>query len=146
MAKRSFVNDGVPDLLDRVGDGLLRGRLKDDQVYAQYQHERLDLKHPRGGKARYLADPLMAEHQQYYAHMAENALEPDGLLQAMIDAVQSLNGSMSQQAPVDLNNLRRSGTESVWDNGQLAYRKPAEQKRLSREELNALRRGRRGRR
>jgi hypothetical protein len=34
-------------------------------VYAARQHEEVEYKHPKGGKAKYLSDPLKANAQRY---------------------------------------------------------------------------------
>jgi hypothetical protein len=115
-----------------------------DQVYAKYQHERLDLRHPNGGKARYLADPLYEGHGKYYAEVVAE-LFTGGAVAAMTKAVESWNDAVKGQTPVDLNNLRMSGTRTVWDNGALASLHPAEQGRLSEAALRALKRYRRRR-
>lgn len=41
-----------------------------DEVYARYQHERRDLNHPRGGKAKYLEDPLKRNALRYVQLLA----------------------------------------------------------------------------
>lgn len=140
---KSFVDEGVPEILDRVGDGKLSGKLTIDQVYARYQHERLDLRHPRGGKARYLADPLMAGFRSYYERMARDLLQPEGLRNAMIDSMESLMNSSQMETPVELDNLRRSSRRVVRDQNAVVSVKGPDQGRLSDEDLRMLRRGRR---
>lgn len=125
-----------------VGRGHLVGRVVVDQVYAKYQHERLDLKHPRGGGPKYLEGPLFAHYREYLERLAKAVLEGE-LERTMMDCMEALNGSMSAAAPIDHNNLRRSGSPRVTSDGKLvAYRRP-QQRRLSEQELRALRRGRR---
>lgn len=144
MANDRFTDTGWRRVRDMVGEGKLRGRLLVDQVYAKYQHERLDLRHPRGGGPEYLRRPLMENHSKYLQRLADSVL--DGTLeQTMADVVESLNGAMSSAAPVMYNNLRRSGHPQVYSQGTLIYNRPPWQRRLSRDELRILRR-RRGRR
>lgn len=43
--------------------------------YAHRQHEDLEYHHPRGGKAKYLEDPLKQNAKQYVRHIAEKVRE-----------------------------------------------------------------------
>lgn len=139
MTERKRFAEGVKELDELVGRGKLTGKLVVDQIYAKYQHERLDLRHPRGGSARFLAGPLFTNHRSYLERLAKAALTGE-LERAMLDCVESLNGSMSAAAPINHNNLRRSGSPRVTSEGQLvAYREP-QQRRLTEQELKALRR------
>lgn len=136
-----FTQDGWRMVRDKVGPGKLVGKLIVNQVYAKYQHERLDLAHPHGGGAKYLERPLMARGPELLRRVGTGALEGDGA-GAMIEAVEALNSAMSSAAPVLFNNLRRSGRPKVYDNGRLVYDRPPWQPRLSKGQLRALRRGR----
>jgi len=40
-----------------------------NKEYALEQHERLDFHHPKGGKAKYLEDPLTQNKQKYIEHI-----------------------------------------------------------------------------
>lgn len=128
---------------DQVGYGKLVGRLIVDQVYAKYHHERMDLKHPRGGGPKYLEGPLFENYQAYLEQIARSLLDgsPE---RTMGDCMEALNTRMSQRAPIEFNNLRRSGNPRVYSNGRMVYNRPAWQRRLTRNELRML--GRRGRR
>lgn len=44
--------------------------------YAVAQHERTDFNHPKGGKAKYLEDPVERNREQYQRHIG-NAVKPD---------------------------------------------------------------------
>jgi hypothetical protein len=145
MARDRFTDTGWRRVRDQVGSGWLTGKLVVDQVYAKYQHERLDLAHPHGGGAKYLERPLQSNHADYWRRIAAEMLDGDPI-QGMIDVMESLNTAMSSAAPVDVNNLRRSGSPRVFDNGREVYNRPPWQRRLSDEELRGLRRGRRRRR
>lgn len=142
-ARDRFTQTGYKRVLDQVGEGHLVGKLVVDQVYAKYHHERMDLHHPRGGGPKYLYRPLVANYQDYWNRIARAIL--DGSPEhAMAEVVEALNSAMSSHAPIQFNNLRRSGNPQVFSNGRRVYDRPAWQHRLSREELNELRR--RGRR
>lgn len=145
MARDSFVKSGWRRVRDQVGVGWLTGKVRVDQVYAKYQHERTDLMHPRGGGPKYLEGPLNANHGDYLRRIAASI--PDGdPVQAMTSAMESLNVAMGAAAPVEANNLRRSGNPMVFDNGREVYNRPPWQRRLSEQELRDLRRSRRRRR
>lgn len=136
----SFVEKGVPELLDKVGSGLLKGTVRVDQVYAKYQLLREDLTH-RVGQAHYLSEALTAEHRAYLQAIADSTLDA-GPVHGMVRAVESLANSSATRTPVLLFNLARSARTSVYDRGRLAYRREASQPRLSKAALRQLRRGR----
>lgn len=109
------------------------------------QHEDLTLRHPRGGQAKFLEAPLVENADRYMQHLADKLLEPDGLKDAMVDNVEDLSTQVSRLAPVDFNNLRRSAHPTVTDGEVVVYDRPPEQRRLTQQELDDLRRGRRER-
>lgn len=141
-ARDRFVNAGYHRVLDQVGEGHLVGKLTVDQVYAKYHHERLDLHHPRGGGPKYLEAPLFANSSDYWQRIAASILDGDPE-EAMKWVVEALNSAMSSRAPIQFNNLRRSGNPRVYSNGRLVYDRAAWQHRLTREELRLLRQRRR---
>lgn len=138
-----FVGAGADKIRDRVGKGQLTGKLIVDQVYARYQHERLDLKHPRGGYPKYLWLTLIVGKDQMLEKLAKSVLET-GPAEGMKRAMEDQDGRLANYAPVLWNNLRNSGNPQVWDNGAKVYDRPARQPRMTREQLNALRRGKGG--
>jgi hypothetical protein len=85
----------MQELSDKVGHGFLVGKVTVDQVYAQYQHERMDLRHPRGGQAKYLTDPLYQNRNAYLIQVAKTALE-DGGLRGMATAMEHLAGGEAE--------------------------------------------------
>lgn len=135
----------IDELLERVGDGRLRGTVTVDQVYAAYQNFREDLRH-RVGKARFLSDALSTGHRAYLQEIADHVLEPAGPVHGMAQACEALAHSAATQTPVELFNLARSQAITVRDQGAVVYRRAARQGRLSEAELRALHRGRRRRR
>lgn len=145
MARDRFTQTGWRRVREQVGVGWLTGKLVIDQVYAKYQHERLDLVHPRGGGAKYLENPLNANHGDYLRRVANSFLGGDPA-QTMADCMESLNTAMAASAPVELSNLRKSGNPRVFDNGRQVYNRPPWQRRMSEQELRAARRGQRRRR
>lgn len=130
-------DDRMAELAARVGRGKLTGSVEVDQVYAQFQHERLDLKHPNGGQAKYLEEPLYANTDRYMERLTEAVLGGD-LNQAMIQNVEHLSGQVEKKAPVDLGNLRESGHPVVVSDGVTVYDRAPVQRRLTEQELKAL--------
>jgi len=52
--------------------GAVVGEVGFDQPYALIQHERLDYRHPKGGKAKYLEDNLKAQATRYGRHLTNS--------------------------------------------------------------------------
>lgn len=134
----------IDELLERVGEGRLRGTVTIDQVYARYQHERGDLSH-RVGNSQYLARPLNTNYRSYFQEIADHVLEPAGPVHGMTMAAEALANASGTQTPVELFNLARSQSVSVRDQGALVYHRAPRQRRLSDAELRQLHRGRRRR-
>jgi hypothetical protein len=132
--------DRIDALREQVG-GNLDGQVVVDQAYARYQHEGLDLRHPKGGEARFLANALLANYGDYLQKYADSVLD-DGGQDAMTRAMEDLagDGGVSARAPVDFQNLRRSGHPTVTQGDEVIYDRPAEQHRLSEAEIDAIRR------
>jgi hypothetical protein len=110
-----------------------------DQVYAHYQllqHERLDLHHPRGGHARYLAVPLETRFPLYLRWVAGGFLD-DGGREGMIRAMEDLSDQVEWHAPVEFWDLRRSGHPEVKLGEHTVYDRPPIVHRLSPAELKA---------
>lgn len=121
----------------------ITGSVVVDQIYAKYQHEDLSLNHPRGGKARYLADPLMANYERYLQHYAATVIEgSDGGLGAMRDSVEDLagRGGVETFAPREFGDLRASGHPRVLAGlagERVLYDRSPRQRRLTEDELRA---------
>jgi hypothetical protein len=126
--------DRIRELAEMVGDGPLDGTVEVDQVYAQYQHEDLTLNHPRGGEARYLANPMYDGYRGYLQQIA-GALLVEGPAGQMADAMEHLSDQVEEHAPVEFSNLRQSGHPTVTSNGEVVYDRPPIQRRLTEEEL-----------
>lgn len=135
----TFIRYGVPEIQRRVGDGVLRGLVVVDQVYAKYQHESLDLRHPRGGGAKFLESAIALRHGIYLQRLA-NAVTDGDLEDVMADCMEDLNDTMKELCPKELGVLANSGNPRVLDNFSTVYNRPARWRRLSDAQLNALRR------
>lgn len=132
----------IQDLIDQVGDGELKASLVVDQRYAAIQEVDTTLRHPRGGQAHYLSEPLTQRHRRYYGDVADAVLGGD-VTQAMADAVEDLSEAVEQLAPREFHDLRHSGHPTVADDGQTVYDRPPKVARLTETQLRekARRRG-----
>jgi hypothetical protein len=130
--------DRVDELIERVGTGRLQGKLEVDQIYAHFQHEDLRLKHPRGGSAKYLEQPLFSNAQSYLEWLARFTLEPEGPKTGMEYAMEHLSGQVEMHAPVEFAHLRHSGHPTVQDEEQVVYDRPPIARRLTEEEIKRL--------
>lgn len=136
MAGSDTFEARLHELADQVGEGVLHGSVVVDQVYARYQHEGLDLKHPSGGVAKYLEGPLYANHRDYFQRIADRVLT-GGLTDAMADNVEALSREVYDKAPREFHDLRASGHPSVTDHDRVAYDRPPNVHRLTPAELEA---------
>lgn len=126
----------MEELSDRMGHERVRGSVEVDQVYAQYQHEGLDLRHPRGGQAKYLESPLYGNHRDYLQQIADRVLD-EGPVQPMADVMEQLSGEVFTHAPVEFADLRMSGHPTVSRGPSVVYDRPPMQARLTRDQLRA---------
>ena len=136
MAQRAPFDERMAELAQNVGDGVLKGTLEVDQVYARYQHEGLDLKHPGGGQAKYLEQPLYDEHRDYVQRLADHVLDGQ-LVPAMTDNMEALSLQVYDKAPFEFGDLKASGHPSVMDGDRSAYDRPPNVHRLTEPELRA---------
>lgn len=129
----------IDQLKEMVGSGDLTGMVEVDQRYAAIQHNSLDFRHPRGGQALYLSQPLMTHRDRYLQHYADRVLS-DGGEGAMAENMEDLaeEGGVATHAPVLYSNLRASGHPSVTSDGKTVYDRPPRQRRLTDEELKAI--------
>lgn len=128
--------DDLSAIIDHGGP--LEGTVVVDQVYAKYQHEGLDLSHPRGGQAKYLSQPLLDNRYRYLTEVAKTVLE-DGGQQGMQNAVEDLagEGGVETHAPVLWGDLRRSGHPIVKSDDRVVFDRPPAARRLTDAELRA---------
>lgn len=128
----------VDELIKQVGTGNLEGKVTVDQVYAQYQHEDLSLRHPGGGQAKYLEKPLMQDHPKYLQRIASEVLDR-GPEPAMERAMEDLSQSVYDLAPIEFGDLKASGHPTVDDDGRTVYDRPPMMRRLTEEEIDIKR-------
>jgi hypothetical protein len=114
----------------------LSGSLVVDQIYAHRQHEELSYRHPRGGQAKFLEQPLFDHYRMYLANYARTVLD-DGGRKAMAQNMENLSDQVKFHAPVEFNHLRRSGHPVVTIGGTPVYDREPEVHRLTEEQLKA---------
>jgi len=128
-------DQGLRELSERVGVGDLVGHVEIDQIYAHYQHEGLDLHHPRGGEAKYLERPLFENRELYFNAIAEECFGENGPKKGMERAVEMLSDAAELRSPFLWGDLGHSGHPFVEDDGVLVYDRPPKVHRLTEEEL-----------
>ena len=112
----------------------LRGQVTVDQVYAHYQQEHLEFRHPRGGEALYLQRPFYEHATDYLADYARDVLR-DGGHDSMKRSMEHLSDQVEEHAPREFGDLLRSGHPEVIQGGRTIYDRPPKQHRLTEAEL-----------
>lgn len=130
------------ELEERVGSGRLVGELERNQVYAKFQHESLDLRHPVG-QAKFQETALFSHYRDYLSDLADKVLDGH-LVEVMAEQMEALDRHSGQLTPKDLTILARSGNPRVRDGERVVYDRPPEVPRLTDEELADLHRKVRG--
>jgi len=131
---RGTFDKGLKELRDK-NHGHVTGSVEVDQVYSHYQHEHPEFKHPRGGKAFFLRDPLYQHGPgEYLRHLADRAYT-EGVAHAMISNMEHLSLEVYTQAPWEFGDLRASGHPKVEVDGHVTYDRAPNVARLSEEDL-----------
>lgn len=109
----------------------VRAEISFNTVYAAYQHERTDLRHPRGGNAKYLEGPVKQyapELAPFVAARIRAAMKGTGLIRSasdvfklQVDAAENAIGAFAEvvageaqrQAPIREGILRASAEVST---------------------------------
>ncbi len=105
-------------------------------TYAHYQHERLDLHHPRGGQGKYLEKPLFDHYRDYLDDYAKTVLQ-DGGQPAMKRSMEHLSDEVEITAPREWGDLMRSGHPQVKLGDRTVYDRAPKAARLTEQELKA---------
>lgn len=131
--------ENIDKLIESVGHGSLKGSVEVNQIYAHYQHEHPEFKHPEGGKSYYLRDPLFENHDKYMRHLAEKAITAEGssITDGMKDNMENLSRGVFDQAPLEFGDLKGSGHPKITSDGVTVYDRPPNVHRLSKEDLRA---------
>ncbi len=136
MTGTGTFSERIDELRKMVGSGKLAGSVTVDQVYAKYQHERMELHHPRGGSAKYLQKPLMDHYRDYIGDYAKTVLS-DGGQAAMKRSMEHLSDAVEITAPREWGDLLKSGSPKVTQGGRTLYDRPPKAARLTEQELKA---------
>lgn len=130
-------SERIAELRRITGSGeRLTGVCTVDQRYAAYQHERVELHHPRGGSAFYLRKPLMEKYRDYLGDYARTVLH-DGGQPAMRRSMEHLADQVEITAPREWGDLRSSGHPKVTLGDRTVYDRAPKAARLSEAELRA---------
>lgn len=125
--------DGLERLARAVGSGDIVATLTVNQPYAQRQHEELTWTHPRGGRAKYLEQPLMEQHAELMQVAADSLITAEGsdIQGGMARVAEQMSGMVEDNAPRLDNILRFSGQPEVTDNGTVTYSRAPKVARVS---------------
>jgi hypothetical protein len=107
-----------------------------DQVYAHYQHEHMELRHPRGGTAKFLEQPLYDHYREYLTEYGRNVLR-DGGQRSLGESADHLSDQVEMRAPREWGDLMRSGHPHVEQGERTLHDRPPKVRRLSEGELRA---------
>lgn len=131
---------GIQDLIRRTSGPEVTATVTVDQVYAKYQHESLDLQHPRGGRAKYLEAPLYENRERWLQRFADRLLRSrENVAHQWAGLGRSLVAEVAREAPVEFGDLRASGGLVVREGAEVVLEEPAVMHRLSEEEIRAKR-------
>jgi hypothetical protein len=124
-------------LAQDIGRARLRGIIECDQIYARYQHETLNLRHPHGGGPKFLWRPLADNHEQWLQHIADKVLTPDGtaIFEGMSDVLEMWSKDAAKAAPIEWGDLRNSMHPTVRQGSRVHYDRAPMARRLTDEEL-----------
>ena len=130
-------SERIAALRHLTGDGArLTGVCTVDQRYAMYQHERVELHHPRGGGPFYLRKPLFDSYRDYLSDYARTVLH-DGGQPAMKRSMNHLSDQVEITAPREWGDLRLSGHAKVTLGDRVVYDRAPKAARLTAQELKA---------
>jgi hypothetical protein len=65
----------IGSLIDIRGNAVIEGEVGFNTPYAAQQHEHTEYRHPQGGKAKYLEDPLKERTPKYVENIAQGIRE-----------------------------------------------------------------------
>lgn len=132
------------ELEDMVGHGKLVGKVVVDQLYAAPNEVGYWKSGPlagvsnrprHGGETHALRNSVIEFADVYMRSLASHTLEPEGLVDAMIDNTERMARHYFDKAPRETNALRLSTNPIVIDDRQEVYNRPPVVRRLSKSEL-----------
>lgn len=124
------------ELSRRVGHGRIEASVKIDQIYAEYQHNIPELRHPTGGKAFFLTDALIGNFPRWYQQIANHLYSPLGVNHWMIRISDNFASQTKRRMPYFLGDLSRSTQPRVKQGGAFIYEGSAKG-RMSKNTLRA---------
>lgn len=127
--------DRIDELIHETGEERVVGTVEVDQVYARYQHEGIDFKHPRGGQAMYLKQPMVDLADEHLRRLAKHVLEPGGIADGMREVVEQVARDVHDLAPREFDDLRNSAHPTVVKDETTTFDRPPLVPRLTEEEL-----------
>lgn len=132
-------SQGIKLLRERTGGARVKARVVVDQVYAEYQHEALEFRHPRGGRAKYLEGPLFEGFARSIEEFALGLLrvEEETAGRRWADTGRALVHDVGTEAPLEFGDLRRSAGLTVTEGRRVVVEEPPLQRRLTDQELHA---------
>lgn len=138
MATRK-ASEGIKVLRQRTGGAKVKAQVVVDQIYAHYQHEGLEFNHPRGGRAKYLEGPLFEGFADSIGEFANGLLrvEEETAGRRWAGTGRGLVRAVGTEAPLEFGDLRRSASLTVTEGRKVIVDEPAQQRRLTDEELHA---------
>ncbi len=128
----------IQELIDRTAGPKVKATVTVDQVYAEIQHEALEFRHPRGGQAKYLEEPMFSHYGGWMQDFANGLLrEGSRADEGWADVGRNLKDVVRTHAPVEFGDLRESAALRVQAGGATIVNEPARQPRLTDQELDA---------
>jgi hypothetical protein len=97
----------------------------------------VEFRHPEGGQAKFLEEPLLTGVEDHMRKLAKSFLEPGGPADGMRDSMEDLSQAVYDHAPHEFGDLRASGHPTVIDDGATVYDRPPHVHRLTEDELQA---------
>jgi len=138
MATRK-ASEGMKILRERTCGPMVTASVIVDQIYAQYQHEGLEFRHPRGGRAKYLEGPLFERYPESVEEFALGLLrvEEETAGRRWAATGRELVRAVGTEAPLEFGDLRRSAALTVREGTKVIVDEPALQRRLTDAETHA---------
>jgi hypothetical protein len=124
-------------LQERIGSGKVQAGVRVDQIYAQYQHERMDLKHYGIGGPKFLSTALMQNHVKWLEQIGRHLYSPLGVNHWMERIAINMASESKRRTPMFLSDLRKSHEARVKEHGRFIYRDGTVRPRLHKSELRA---------
>jgi hypothetical protein len=122
----SEFSERIEQLRLQLGRGHITAHCVVDQAYAQNQHQTASFRHPKGGKAFYLSEPIADSYLIWMEKIASACITPDGsdVESAMIEVAEAMSQAVFDNAPKETGELDTSGHPFVERDGVPVYDRP----------------------